>query len=378
MNKGEQLEHQDMDDDSALMITTNKSVDLKSTFFKKSHNLVFSQLSLSPVMHDIVALFLTRLHKDHWVPFMNGEQIHSPTYSFSSDVLKDWFGFSDSKQQYATLVLPAERLSKKSIGIKDPKTKKFSFTSLFKRIYYEDGVLYITPNDLLINEYLAISGGHSQVPHRNFRNIKTEHAKRLYTMLCRYKNDAFSVFHPQKLSELHAYFGLLDQQGQLKTKSYGLVSKFIQRIIKPSINLINKNEPFIHFLTDEKSGNLGYEAIKEGRKIVAIRFLFKWENPQLAAKNEAEERAKLGGVISPFEMAKLTFDMVSHFSPNDPGNPTVGELNNMMSLTGQLLSEGFVLDTEFMSNFALAMSEAKNRDALNSLNKGAVIEHHDL
>lgn len=344
----------------STIISTNRSVDLKSTFFKKSHKLVFSQLSLSPVMHDIVALFLTRLHADHWKPFMNGEQIHSPTYSFSNAVLTDWFGIPTSKH-YSTLMQPAERLSNKSIGIKDNESKKFSFTPLFKKITYENGQLYITPNDLLMNEYLALSGGHSQVPHRNFRDIKKEHAKRLYTMLCRYRNEKFSVFHPQSIAELHAYFGLLDKSGNLVTKSYAATGKFIQKVIKPSIKEIDETEPNLVFLIDEKTGNLGYETIKNGRTIVEIRFLFEWNNSKQIDQDERDKREELANQINPLDLAKLTYEMVNSFIPGDDGNPTVEELNNMMAMAAQLMTNGLVLDAKFMGKFALSMQEARNK-----------------
>lgn len=345
-------------DIESTVISTQKPKDLKSVFFKKSHNLVFSQLSLSPVEHDILALFLTKLNKDHWQPFIEGKQIHSPTYKFSSDVLSSWFGV-ESSRMYSTLKEPAQRLSSKSIGIKDSKSQKFQFRALFKEITYDNACLVIVPNDLLMNEYLAISGGHSQVPHRTFRDIKKEHAKRLYTMLCRYKNKVHSTFHPQSINELHAYFGLLDKQGNLYKKTYEQTGKFVQGVIKPAIDEISKNEPNIQFLPEEFGKKVGFEYVKEGRKVVAIRFLFKWQAPKDIARQEHDERQTLSEVKSVFEMAELAFTLVETFSPGDSGNPTMAELNNMMSMAPQLMEKGYEMDGAFMQNFALAMAEAK-------------------
>ncbi|MBT2979880.1 replication initiation protein, partial [Vibrio anguillarum] len=54
-------------------ITSTATTDIHSDFFKKSHALVFSRLSLSPVEHDIFALLLSRLHKDQWDDFIAGK-----------------------------------------------------------------------------------------------------------------------------------------------------------------------------------------------------------------------------------------------------------------------------------------------------------------
>ena len=346
----------------STIISTRRSKDLQSFFFKKSHRLVFSSLSLTPVEHDILALFLTRLHKDHWEPFMQGKQVHSPTYSFSIDVLTEWFGVNSSSM-YSTLSLPSKRLNNKSIGIRDEVKKRFMYTSLFKRISYENGCLEIIPNDLLINEYLAISGGHSQVPHRVFRDIKSEHAKRLYTMLCRYRNHKFHVFHPQSLTDLHAYFGLLDEHGKIRTKSYGTVGKFVQLILNPAIKEISDSEPNIEFLYESQGKNqkFGIEYIKEGRKVTAIRFLFKWNKSKETAKDEADKRKEIEETKSALELAEMTYEILQSFEPSDSGNPTVGELNNMMSMSPQLMEKGCELDAALMTNFAKAMAEAKLR-----------------
>ncbi|PSU44273.1 replication initiation protein [Photobacterium frigidiphilum] len=337
------------------VIATAGMKDLHSDFFKKSHRLVFSQLALSPVEHDIFALFLTKLNKEQWQSFLNKETIDSPQYNFSSDVLCEWFGI-EKKYLYSTLRDPARRLSGKSIGVMDDVKRRFKFQTLFKEVRYEDGELTIVPNDLLISEYLSISQGHSQVPHRIFRQIEKEHAKRLYTILCRFKGGN-NVLHPQSIDDLHAFFGLLDDKGKLLKRTYAVTGNLINRIIKPAIQEIDEKESLINFQVDEKTGNYGFSYLKKGRKIVAIRFLFSW----LEKTNKAEEecRKKLELELSTFDKAVLVYDLVQQYQEGECGNPTVEELNNLVANASLLMENGKLLDAEFMMKFAGAMNEAK-------------------
>lgn len=341
----------------ANVIATDAMTDLHSDFFKKSHRLVFSQLALSPVEHDIFALFLTKLNKEQWQSFLNKETIESPQYNFSSDVICEWFGI-EKKYLYSTLRDPARRLSGKMIGVMDDTNKRFKFRTLFKEVMYENGELTIVPNDRLINEYLSISQGHSQVPHKTFRNIQKEHAKRLYTMLCRFK-DEHTGLHPQTIEDLHAFFGLLDDKGKLLKKTYAVTGNLINRIIKPAILEIDEKESLIEFFIDEKTGNYGFSYQKRGRKVIAIKFLFRWRKK--VNKAEAEERNKLANQLPTFELALLTYQIVLEFTEEDSGNPSVEELNNLMANAGALMENSKMLDAEFMIKFAMAMNEAKKR-----------------
>ena len=53
-----------------FQITTENSQELPNQFFKKSHELVLSQLGLSAREHDMMALFLSRLNREHWEDFL--------------------------------------------------------------------------------------------------------------------------------------------------------------------------------------------------------------------------------------------------------------------------------------------------------------------
>ncbi len=309
-------------------ITSSASTDVPSDFFKKSHAFVFSSLSLSPVEHDIFALLLSRLHADHWQDFLEGKML-SPSYEFKSDILCDWFG-AQREDLYNILYKPSDRLSSKKIGVQQ-EGKSFDFIPLFKRVKYNDGTLTIKPNDDLIAEFLGISQGHAQIPHRSFRRIKTEYGKRLYSMLCRFRAP-HTELHPQTIENLRGFFGLLDEKGSLTKKTYAVNANFINRIIKPAIKEIDEKESNIAFFVDEKTGNYGFSYIKEGRKIVGLKFLFEWSG------DTANSTRQLS-----YEDAKRTYNEVVSRSCV----PSLRELDNLkehlvsLGEAGHDLSGGF-------------------------------------
>ncbi|STO79480.1 RepB family plasmid replication initiator protein [Grimontia hollisae] len=335
------------------VILTDNSRQLPAQFFKKSHDLLFSQLSLSPREHDIMALLLSRLHQEHWQSFIDGTAIRAPAYQFKSDVLCEWLGVSSSNL-YNTLSGPAESLANRAIGIRQPDRKEFDFVSLFKRLSYKDAVLTIIPNDELMKEYLGVSQGHAQVDHHVFRKLKKEHSKRLYPLLSRFKNEAHTL-HPQSIEELHGFFGLLNEKGELIKTSYANNKVFIDRCIRQPIEEIAKHDPNIEFQISPE-GTFGYRTMKSGRKIAKVEFLYRWRKP--VNKEEQAERAKLAQEKAPIEHAEMVYDLVMDFVPGQSGNPTVEELNGMMMHSAKLIEQGRALDAAFMAKFSAAMSEA--------------------
>ncbi|MBS0044650.1 replication initiation protein [Shewanella sp. M16] len=344
------------------LVKTDRIGQLTSDFFRQAHRLVFSQLSMSPVEHDIFALLLSRLDKEHWsVPEDSNTKpsVLSPHYSFTSNVLCEWLKV-DNRSLYNVIKEPAKRLSEKIIGLQEPNKRKFIYRSLFKQVSYEDGILTIVPNDLLMNEYLCLSQGHSQIYNDTFKALETDYAKRLYTALCRFKYGQGKL-NPFSLEELHAFFGLLDEKGNLIKKTYARTNSFIERIISPAIREIESKEHRIKFIVDEKTQNLGWSYKKQGRKITHIEFLFYWVDPVLIDAAEKKERAKLGNERNPIDLAKETWAVVESFEANSDGNPSVEELNNLTANISALIQAGYKFEADFMMKFSIAMNEARLR-----------------
>ena len=314
------------------VISTCHTSDLHGNFFKKSHQLVFSQLSLSPIEHDMMALFLTRLENEHWQDYLGEHRIEQvPRYEFTSDVLSEWFNIEKSNL-YSTLLKPSDRLSGRKIGIKSNFKKSFDFIPLFKRIHYEGGVLTVVPNDELINEYLCLSQGHSQIPHKQFRNIPLEHGKRLFTMLCRFRYSG--TLHSQSISDLHAFFGLCDQNGKLIKTTYSNTSVFITRIIKTAIKSIDENVPEIEFQIDNATGNYGFSYVKKGRTIIAIDFLFSWKD-----KKQVETIKELTLLDAIKTHAEIIDNNIV---------PSINEIENLKKHMPVMLLDDFIFNEDFV------------------------------
>ncbi|MFM2588206.1 replication initiation protein [Vibrio sp. TBV020] len=319
-------------------ITTEFYKELPQNFFKKSHELIFSRLGLTAREHDMLALFLSRLHKDHWTDYQAGKDVFAPQYTFHSDVLKDWFGLS-SKQLYPTLKPVAERLSGRKIGIVNDDVEMFDFLPLFSRVKYKSGALTVVPNAELMAAYLAQSAGHAQVNHQSFRALKSEHSKRLYAILSRFKAHNTKL-HPQSIKQLHGLFGLLDERGVLAKSSYGNNKVFIERCIRNPINEMSRCTDIqkeLEFLIDEKTGCYGYRPIYSGKKIVQLEFLFRWKSSD--NKGEAALRKQLENETVPdnpmLVLAKSAYEVVMTY-------PVKGELTAHQELALKAVLEGIV------------------------------------
>ncbi|PSU31668.1 replication initiation protein [Photobacterium lutimaris] len=343
------------------------SIDIE--FFKKSHEMVFSQLALSPVEHDLMALMLTRLSEDHWEEEVIGESKRkiNPTYEFGIDVLCDWLGVK-SADIYNVTQEPASRLAGRKIGIKNSKAKKYRFTPLFEDLIYENGTLTMIPNNALMEQYIGLTKGHSQIPQKVFRNLKRENAKRLFSMLCRFKDPAKGSLKAFDFQDLYGMFGLLNERGELVKKSYQRTSEFIRTIIKPAIKEIDEKEPLLTFHIDEKSGNYGYQPLKSGRKITGIKFLFSWDIEKIASskpvvKKVASQTEQTDEEVSAVDLL-TTYVLVNNYTPDQPNNPSTQQLKDIMEHSNWLSENGKeVVDVRFMLNYKMAIAEARARES---------------
>jgi plasmid replication initiation protein len=337
------------------VIETNSKAQLPTEFFKMAHKLVFSQLSLSSREHDILALVLGRLNKDHWADFEAGKNISSPRYRFGSSVLCEWLGV-EPKHLFSTLKAPAKRLSERKIGVVSDTKSGFAFIPLFKNITYEDGVLLIVPNDELIREYLGISQGHAKLNHTVFRSLKSEHSKRLYSMLSRFKTQATKL-HPQSITSLHGFFGLLNEEGDLIKKSYANNNTFIERCIRKSIREIHKYDPKLIFgeYSEGKTREMGFIPIRAGRSIVSIEFLFSWLGD---VKEERRELKKLADTGQIDDYLELIYNMIDDYIPEQNLTPTMEELNLLSNNLGVLIEQGKNIDKPFMVKLSKAKEKA--------------------
>lgn len=331
-------------------IVTAEYSELPQEFFKKSHALVFAQLDMSPVEQDLFALFLCRLAEDDWRAFLDSttfEVSTVPEYSFTNAVLSEWLNVPASRL-YDVVKKPAQRLAGSVVGIMNDADKSFQFNPLFTGVTYKRGVLNISPNYKLFKEFLCLSQGHSQVPHVEFRKLKSEYSKRLFTMLCRFKKQG-TVLHPLALNELHGYLGMLDERGQLKKKTYVITSNFIARVIRPAIEEINSIVDHIEFKSHPTNPDcFGYLPVFEGRKIVAIEFNFKWIEGGKKSQPVHSNSLELA-IFTHMSIEMCEFEKVTHEG--------IDALKLHMT---DLMMDGFDCGIEFMQKFKSAIALLSN------------------
>lgn len=334
------------------LVTTNHFDQLATDFFKKSHRLVFSQLSLSATEQDILALFLTKLSKEKWESFSdeNGVLIPDsvPKYAFTSDVLAKWLG-KDKRDLYSTLYKPSLRLVSKVIGIRDDEKGKFKFYNLFPTITYEGGTLTLKPNEDLFKEIFVVSKGHAQVPHKEFRSLESEHSKRLFTIFCRFK--AKGELKEQSINDLHALLGLLNPNGELAKSSYEKTSVLLKRVIEPAILEISEKVKGIKFSScpyDKK--RFGYSVVKDNKTIVGVSFRYSW-------KDEAVQEEKSAELPSPLELAIFTH---MNIEMCEFGKVTQEGIDALKAHMTDLMMDGFDCGIEFMQKFKSAVAQLNN------------------
>lgn len=336
------------------LVTTDHFDQLSTEFFKKSHRLVFSQLSLSAIEQDVLALFLTKLSKAKWEDFSdeNGCLIPGsvPEYAFTADVLAKWLN-KDKRALFATLHKPASRLIQKTIGIRDDAKKRFIFLTLFTKISYENGTLTLKPNEELFKEIFVVSKGHAQIPHKEFRSLESEHAKRLFTIFCRFRERG--ELQDQSINDLHAMFGLLNEKGELNKSSYAKTSMLIKRIIEPAICEIAEKVPDLAFSVcplDEK--RFGYSLIKMNKRIIGIRFRYYWKQ-----KTKNEDQSEPTFIPSDaLELAIYTHTLLEENKLHEVTKEGLDALGlNMM----QLVTDGFSFSQEMIEKIKYCSSVLK-------------------
>lgn len=241
---------------------------------KKGHQLIFSRQDLTAREADMFALMIAHMTPDDW-------DNSTPSYKFTAHQLSEWLGVS-SKHVGSNLRPVADRLASRKIGIKIESGRgddEFDFRPLFKHIRYKNGELTMTPNDMLKTEYIEYNQGFALINTKNFFDLKKEYSKRLYELLSRFKSGGTDIY-TQKIEDLKGIFGLLDENGKLRKDkaSFKNNSVFMQRCIRDSIEELRSNprtKKELLFL-ESNDGNVGFETIKRGRSIVALRFLYRW------------------------------------------------------------------------------------------------------
>ena len=318
--------------------------------FKQAHDLVFGSLRLSPIEHDLFALFLARMNDEHWDRTKKlTSETHigqAPVYRFNTITLSSWFNKAPSLL-YATLEKAAKRLAGRQIGIRNGKNA-FAYLPLMSEVSYKDSMLTIVPNPSLMKTYLALSTSHglekksfSLVSNEVFRALHSEFSKRLYTLLSRFKTSK-TTLPPMELNELKTMFGY---NGEIeKGKKIEIqTGAFMSRVIRHAIKEIMEKEPRITFYSNindkaAKKQNIGYELTKKSNEITHIKFLFKWDAPVLKVKTDINTLGEyINKLTSNIKLSMEEMEFVyTNITKADLFGLTIPELGMMLAVNATL------------------------------------------
>ncbi|MBW8191338.1 replication initiation protein [Neiella marina] len=269
-----------------------------SANFKKSHGLLMAFQSLTPMEHNALALFLTRIKKDMVelppvdmsVPYEKRDaNLEVPTFTFDQNVLCEWFDIAPD--QLATrLNEVAEKLMFRKMAFRDMAKKggveSFDYKQIFQRIVYHRGRLTFVPAPVSWRDLVDESRGFALIDHAAFRKIPSEYGKRTYALLSRFKRSEDNL-GAHKIDELQKLYGVVDNAGKPLKSSLVRPSMFVERVIKKSIAEIEEIKASgvsmagLSFHIDDKSGEVGYRVTRRGKRIDTIEFLYSWDGQAL-------------------------------------------------------------------------------------------------
>lgn len=281
----------------------------------KPNAFVFASIKATPRMLDILALLFTEMTEGDWFD-ENGEQT-TPDYYFKNDKLKKWFGIDRVEALAATLRTPAQRLSSTAVGIYSKTKQDFAFFPIFQEISYKGGVLKITPNSSLRNEYIINANseaGFAKVSNHVYLALKDTYSKRMLDMLSRFRTEVSSLY-PISVERLQKQFGIIGQNNKVLMKTYESPSRFVSHVIKPSLIKISQSEEAQGVLEvlESPSGALGYELIDFDGANPKILFHCKWltehseEDIAAASKRIIESSHELKRMASVGEEPSIDF-----------------------------------------------------------------------
>lgn len=245
-------------------------------YIKKSHLYLYSWCDLSSYEANLCGLMLTQVSESDWDDSI-------PVYVFRTYHLFEWLNVESSSIS-SELKSVIERLKHKKIGFISRNSSCFpiEYEYIFEEINYTNGKLTMIPNPKLKHLFLESGNkGFSLVPTVLFFELQSKYAKRLYEILCRFKNKKFFE-RTYDIDVLKGIFGLLDENGVTKYKSFQKNSNVLTRCLDVAITCLNSHPEIRSHLSFQKgnTGKLGYDVLKKGRNIIGIKFRYVWVNDE--------------------------------------------------------------------------------------------------
>jgi len=172
-------------------------------------------------------------------------------FNFSVQDFIDTFNV-DSKSAYAQVQNAIDKLGSRWAVIADNEQIRQKVTFLNEQIYFKkDGKFKVVLHNKLMPFLTDLTREFTRYELRNIINFKSFHSVRMYELLAQYKTLKSRTIN---IDQLKKWFLIED--------SYAVFSDFERRVIKTSVNDINRYSDL----------NVGYDKIKNGRKVESIKF----------------------------------------------------------------------------------------------------------
>lgn len=188
---------------------------------------------------------------------VDSERMPSRSYPLEFDVtVNEWASvYGDSSRSiYKELDAASKRLLRRQVFLKG-RSNDDQLCNWLDRCQYHPGEGRISVRfGWTVSHYLSgLFEQFTKVDLLTVRTLSSFHSVRLYELLSQFRSTGFRVIN---LVELRAALDLGD--------SYPLFADIKRRIIDPAVNEINEKTDFL----------VSWSAVKEGKKVVSLRFVF--------------------------------------------------------------------------------------------------------
>ncbi|MBO0953310.1 replication initiation protein [Fibrella forsythiae] len=194
---------------------------------------------------------------------------------------KKWVrGQLTSKLTYSTFKTIAEQLIERSIivvdhmDIVDPTKRKVGAIAIFPRVYYENGILEVHVDRLIVPAMCTLSKGYTKYQREAAMALGHDYSQILYVRLCRFL-------------DIHQWRVAVDElRVILEATSYNRYSNFKQKVLLPALREINQRTDITVELTENFAG----------RKVTDVHFTIYLRadaSQQKAKKHRQETEASL-------------------------------------------------------------------------------------
>lgn len=152
---------------------------------KQPNLIVFAKQNFSAVQKDIMTLAISQLD----LGVVQKDLFQNQLISLKAKMLSEVSG-----KHYTRIKSECKSLNQKQIEISNDEKEEFEFIIPFPKVKYQKGVIELTMLAEVAQQFLQLKLGYSEVYIRESLSLDTFTKKRLYELLCSYKNRNVNVW----------------------------------------------------------------------------------------------------------------------------------------------------------------------------------------